>query len=220
MSSGAIELVCFDVGGVLVRHCRTWAEGCRAAALPLHAVAETPELVARRRVLSRLHTTGKIDGPGFCQAVSELLGGAYTPRDVACIHHAWLGTEYDGVHAVIERLVGAGRVRTAALSNTNHEHWVRFDPPGATSAAREFPTVGLLDRRFASHLLGAAKPDPEIYALFERAVGLTGASILFLDDLHENIEAARARGWVGEVIDHTTETAVQIERALSRHGLL
>ncbi len=28
-----IRLVCFDLGGVVIRICRTWAEGCAAAGL-------------------------------------------------------------------------------------------------------------------------------------------------------------------------------------------
>jgi glucose-1-phosphatase len=228
MNNGRIRLVCFDVGGVLVKHCRSWAEGCRAAGLPLHAVCESPDLLPRRRELWRQHGTGRITGPAFFRGVSELLSGVYSPEDVARIHHAWLGTEYDGVYGVVERLVGAGRVETTALSNTNHEHWIRFDPPEESAGGRgtgerrnrEFPSVGLLGRRFASHLMGFAKPDPEIYAAFERAVGVPADAILFLDDLPDNIAAARARGWTGDFIDHTTETAGQIEGVLTRHGLL
>lgn len=222
MRKGGIKLVCFDVGGVLVRHCRSWAEGCRAAGLPLHEVAESPPIVAARRELSRLHTTGRISGEEFCRRVSDLVSGLYSPTDVATVHHAWLGTEYDGVHALVQRLVRSGLVQTAALSNTNHEHWIRFDPPeGAAgrASAREFPSVALLHRRFASHVLGCAKPDPAIYEAFERAVGLAGGAILFFDDLPDNIAAARASGWVAEQIDHTCETAPQIEAALARHGL-
>ncbi len=29
----SIQLVCFDVGGVVVRICHTWAEGCAAAGI-------------------------------------------------------------------------------------------------------------------------------------------------------------------------------------------
>lgn len=220
MNNGRIRLVCFDVGGVLVKHCRTWAEGCRAAGLPLHPIAESPEMVTRRRELSRLLTTGKIGIGEFCRRVGHLLEDAYSPRDVERVHHAWLGTEYDGVYAVVQRLVRTG-VPTAALSNTNGAHWARFDSP-ASDTALEFPTVGLLRHRHASHLLGFAKPDPGAYGAFERAIGFEGdpGSILFLDDLSENVAAAGARGWTAERIDHTSETAGQIEAVLVRHGLL
>ncbi len=232
MQNGRIRLVCFDVGGVLVRHCRNWAEGCRAAGLPLHAVAESPEMLMRRRELSHLHTTGKIGGAEFCRRVSTLLGGVYSAEQVARVHRAWLGREYEGVFDLVERLVKSGRVETAALSNTNDDHWARFDPgtgcmpaQGDRHATREFPSVGLLRHRFASHVMGFAKPDPRIYEAFERSVraaGFDGApsSILFLDDLPDNIDAARARGWVAEGIDHTRETAAQIEGVLRRYEVL
>jgi FMN phosphatase YigB (HAD superfamily) len=241
MEHGRIRLVCFDVGGVLVRHCRNWAEGCRAAGLPLHAVAESPDMLTRRRELSHLHTTGKIGGAEFCRRVSTLLGGVYSAEQVGRVHRAWLGREYAGVFDLVERLVKSGRVETAALSNTNDDHWARFDPgtdrmpvqgdrhatrgSPDTRNGREFPSVGLLRHRFASHVLGFAKPDPRIYEAFERAMRAAGfdgspSSILFLDDLPDNVGAARARGWVAEGIDHTRETASQIEGVLRRYDVL
>ena len=38
MSRKNIELVCFDLGGVLVRIVGGWAEACRVAELPVHAL--------------------------------------------------------------------------------------------------------------------------------------------------------------------------------------
>ncbi|MFM9997088.1 MAG: hypothetical protein ACKVU4_14965 [Phycisphaerales bacterium] len=220
MAQGRISLVCFDIGGVLVRHCRTWAEGCRAAGLPRHTIAETPEKQDARRAASRLHVTGAIDHAEFCDRVSVLLDGLYSPADVARVHHAWLGPEYEGVGAVVARLVKAARADTAILSNTNDAHWARFEP--ANGPSREYPTIGLIRRRLASHLMRLAKPSPEIFPAFERAVAHNGhpSSILFLDDLPENIVAAAARGWTAEQIDHTKETAPQVERVLARHGLI
>ena len=38
-------IVCFDIGGVLVRICRTWEEGCIAADVPLRPFEEKPDHV-------------------------------------------------------------------------------------------------------------------------------------------------------------------------------
>src|SRR5438132_4635348 len=130
-------MVCFDVGGVLVRHCRSWREGCIAAGVPVGD--GNPDAAARRKELSTLFTCGRISPTDFYRRLSESTGGLHTPADVERIHHAWLGREYEGVGGVVARLVGAGRVQTGVLSNTNEPHWARFEPRGG--GAPEFPTA-------------------------------------------------------------------------------
>jgi FMN phosphatase YigB (HAD superfamily) len=212
------RIVCFDVGGVIARHCRTWREGCLAAGLPVRDGCESGEMTRLRKQHAMLLTCGKIDPPTFYQRMAETTGNLYTPAEIELIHHRWLGREYEGVGDVIRRLVGTGRVETGVLSNTNAPHWARFLPRG--DAPPDLPTVSLLSHRYASHELGLAKPMPEIYARFEELTGFRGRDILFLDDLPENLAAASARGWTAAHIDHTRETAPQIEHTLQRHGIL
>ncbi|MEO1535088.1 MAG: HAD-IA family hydrolase, partial [Planctomycetota bacterium] len=87
------------------------------------------------------------------------------------------------------------------------------------SGTERFPVARLLEHRHASHLLGIAKPDAGIYARFESETGYDGSEILFFDDLAENIEAARERGWHAEQIDHTGDTAEQVARCLAAYGV-
>jgi glucose-1-phosphatase len=211
---GAIELVCFDLGGVLVRHCRTWREGCAAAGLAYRPETDTPELMAKRKPLAAALTAGKIEPGAFYERIAETCLGLYTAEEIRRIHGAWLGSEYAGVRPVVERLVRAGRVKTGVLSNTNGPHWERLerDP--------ELATARLLSNRHASHVMGYAKPQAEIYAAFERVVDVPGERILFLEDLPENAAAARARGWHVALIDWTKETAPQIEAVLAGRELL
>ncbi len=211
-------MACFDIGGVLVKHCRTWREGCAAAGLPLREGAESEQMSARRRDLAHRFTTGKIAEPDFWAAMSGSTGGLYSTAEIERIHHAWLGPEYPGVRPVIRRLVEAGRAKTGVLSNTNAPHWARFQPIG--DHPPEFPTASMLGVRLASHLIGHMKPHAETYAAFEHASGSAGPEILFLDDLPENLITARARGWTCELIDHTRDTADQIEAVLAKHGLI
>jgi FMN phosphatase YigB (HAD superfamily) len=211
-------MVCFDLGGVLIKHCRTWREGCVAAGLPVRGECETPEAAARRKELAILFTTGRIEPGDFYRRMSDVSDGLYAPEEVERIHHAWLGPEYDDVGPVIRRLVEAGRVDTGVLSNTTHPHWVRQISENGVPA--EFPTASMLRHRHASHLLGHMKPAPEIYGEFERRTGYRGSQILFLDDLPENARAAEALGWQVAPIDHTRETADQIAAVLERFGVV
>jgi FMN phosphatase YigB (HAD superfamily) len=215
-----IRMVCFDLGGVLIRHHRTWADGCRAVGLPVLPVLDDPASSTARKELSALHTTGRIDGAEFCRRIAETMQGAYSPADVASVHHAWLIGEYPGARAVVERLADEPRIETGILSNTNAQHWARFCAEGERRP--EFPTILRVRHRHASHLLGLAKPDPRIYDEYARRTGMgeCPGAILFFDDLPENVEVARARGWTAELIDHTRDTASQLVEHLRGHGVL
>jgi HAD superfamily hydrolase (TIGR01509 family) len=208
-----IRFVCFDIGGVLVRHCRSFAEGCRAAGLPQRDGCDTPEIAAARKLLAHQLTTGAISEPEFYRGMSQTTAGLYTPEEIRQIHHAWLGVEYDGVYPVVERLVGSG-IKTGILSNTNPAHWERLSNPV------EYPTIDLIPNRHASHLLRLAKPDPAIFRAYQDLVGARPGEILFLEDLPDNIAAAHAAGWTVEPIDHTQDTASQLLRIFQSHSLL
>ena len=61
--------MCFDLGGVLVRICRSWDERCQAAGLDVRgAFASDPSGGNRREDLSRLHQTGRIGCAEFFDA--------------------------------------------------------------------------------------------------------------------------------------------------------
>lgn len=210
MIDSSIKLVCFDLGGVLIRICRSWPEGCAAAGIECRCDWERPPAAEARHEVSTLLGTGRIDRPTWARQVSALYDGLYTPAELESIHGAFLVDQYEGVGEVIERLHAAG-LATASLSNTDHAHWERL---------LAFPAVLMLQHRWASHLLQLVKPDPAIYREFERRVRRRGAEILFFDDSPENVDAARACGWNAELIDHRSRTDRQMLAMLERHGVL
>lgn len=214
----SIELVCFDLGGVIVRICRGWAEGCQRAGLEVRGGSAGGAMRDRRRPISLDYHNGLIDCDAFCRSMSEAMDGLYTPDEVRRIHDAWLIEEYSGVGEIIERLVNRG-VPTGLLSNTNHSHWIRVEPNG-DGLAPEFPSASKLQHRHASHLLGVSKPEPGIYTAFMDSAGYAPNEILFFDDLVDNIEGARSLGWEARRIDHDGDTAKQIEGHLRELGLL
>lgn len=206
------RVVVFDLGGVLIRICRSWAEACAAAGLPLRVDVKDADASGRRHELSARHGVGAISSDEFFRTVSAALGGVYSPDEVQRVHDAWLLGEYPGVHDLIADLRSAGVV-TGVLSNTNHAHWVRLTPRhmGGTD---EFPACGRVDHPLASHVLRLLKPDEAIYRAFERHSGAAPGEILFFDDLEENVAAARACGWGARQVDHTGDTAAQMRAHL------
>ena len=214
-----IRCVCFDWGGVILRICRSFGEGCRAVGLPVRGDLGDKPFANERKGHSEAYQLGHVGDEAFFERVADAMGGLYTPHEIERVHHAWLLDEYSGVRALIERLNATAGITTALLSNTNAAHWRRQFPLQAGDL-RRFEAASLLHQRHASHLLGLAKPDPAIYRAFESHTGFAAGEILFFDDLADNIAAARSCGWRAEQIDHTGDTAGQMAEFLGKHGVL
>jgi FMN phosphatase YigB (HAD superfamily) len=218
----AVRIVCFDLGGVLIRICDTWAEARAAAGLAARDEAFDPALDDERRALTALLGVGRITVEEWAAGVSQVLGGAYTPDELKRLHDAISQEEHAGARALVDELHDAG-VETACLSNTDHAHWTRLvhhDGAAPLTGDPEYPGVARLKRHFASHLLALAKPDDAIYAEFERLTELRGGDILFFDDRMENIEGALRRNWRAHRIDPRGNTIAQVREHLRRYGVL
>jgi FMN phosphatase YigB (HAD superfamily) len=221
-SSAAVRMVCFDLGGVLVRICATWDDACDAAAVDVRKDLSSPEGEETRRALGARLEVGRISMAEWADGVSQASGGAWSPDEVRRIHDAITREEYAGALALIEELHDAG-MATACLSNTNHAHWVRLahhDGVRPLAGVPEYPSVVRLKNRFASHLLGVAKPDAAMYQRFERLVGLHGQDILFFDDRAENVDAARRLQWRAHRIDPQGDPIDQIRGHLNHYRVL
>lgn len=216
MAGEGVKLVCFDAGGVLVRICRSWREGCAAAGVEFRESEAAARGDAVRTAIHDAYQCGRICCNDFFARMAETTAGLYSPAEFRAVHNAWILAEYEGVRELINRLNATPRVGTALLSNTNASHWAQRHMFGG----RGVSAVGLVRHPHASHLLGLSKPGPGIYRALERETGTSPEQILFFDDMPENVEAARSLGWRAEVIDHTGETCAQIEQHLRSHGVL
>ncbi len=199
-------MVVFDLGGVVVRICRSWAEACAAAGVPDRDPEGTlmaPQ-ATDRRLLVRAYETGSIDCEAFFAGIARTTRDLYTVDEFRRIHDAWILDEYPGVATLIDDLHAAG-LATGVLSNTNHRHWLQLTT-GPHGPAK-FPTPQKVQHLHASHLLQLAKPDSAIYHTFARTVGLsdTPSALLFFDDLIDNVAAARSAGWQSMQINHAGE---------------
>jgi putative hydrolase of the HAD superfamily len=213
-SQARIELVVFDLGRVLVRICNDWVHACATAGvniapdkLDLAALLELRDLVHQVEV-------NAVSFEEFTAQVGKTLGA--TPDQIRCASEVFLVSLYPGAMELIEELDAAG-VATACLSNTNEHHWELLADP-------EHPVFSGLSRlryQFASHLIGARKPEQGIYEHLERVTGFRGGAILFFDDVQENVQAARLRGWNAEWVDPELEDPLpQMRAALVKHGII
>jgi len=208
-----IRVICFDLGGVLIRLRKNWVDVCRAAGFDIRGDAASDRAEDARSQTMAPYVLGRISHEEWADKTSRAMGGLYSPDELTRIHDAWVLEEYAGVGDLIDELHARG-VATACLSNTNHAHWTRCQ------RANEYPSIARLGSHHASHLLGCGKPDEAMYRAFERATRTDGASVLFFDDLAVNVDAARAFGWSAERIDPSTETVAQMRRHLAGYGVL
>jgi len=218
MSEPVRTVVCFDLGGVLVRICQSWADACELAGLSRRELS--PDAQRQRRTIAGRYESGELDCTKYHAALAQALDGAYTESELERIHAAWTREEYPGVFELVSALNAQSDVVTACLSNTNHAHWVRLS--GADGRA-EYPTVLALRHKLASHQLGCNKPDARIYELalerFSDSGHLAPARVIFFDDLADNVRAAQALGWQAFQIDPRGDTSSQLRAHLLGRGV-
>ncbi|WP_019613803.1 HAD family hydrolase [Psychromonas ossibalaenae] len=102
----------------------------------------------------------------------------------------WPGPLFPGVFPLIEKL--KKQTKIAIYSNTNSLHWSRL--------MQEMQLAELFEHCFASHLIGFAKPDPEGFIYVANELKLAPENILFLDDNPGNIAGAQKQGFIARQV--------------------
>lgn len=217
-SESPIRTVVFDLGGVVVRICRSVQEAGERAGIAIPDEELVPERRAARKAVHARYERGELSCDDFFVALAQTTSFRISPEQYREIHERWLIDEYAGVGTLIDDLHLAG-LSTGVLSNTNASHWRQLVGDASRGVSPRFPTPSRARHVHASHLLRLAKPDPRIYAEFCRLSGATPRSILFFDDLEDNVIAARTAGWHAHRIDHTGDTAAQMRTALRQFGV-
>ncbi|MEM1167042.1 MAG: HAD family hydrolase [Planctomycetota bacterium] len=207
-------VVCFDLGGVVVRICRGFAEAAVRAGVDLR---ETPEIDrVDHAELIRAHQRGRMAEPEYFERIAAERANVYTPAEVERVHRAWLIEDYLGAEDLVHELNARADLTTACLSNTNLTHWrMMLCEDGVFHS----PALCAIQHRLASHELGEFKPDRTIYDAAHRALG-SPSRVYFFDDLRDNVDAAQEFGWRAFLIDPAGDPPSQVRAALMREGVL
>jgi glucose-1-phosphatase len=131
---------------------------------------------------------GGCSGPEFYRRMVERTG-LTLPYEAFCV--AWSDMFWED-RAVIGLIVEAPVEKRYLLSNTNDIHW-RFIRERYGHVLERFDRLGV------SHELQLEKPDAAIYEWVIRDSGFSPGEHLFIDDIAENVEGARAAGMDGLV---------------------
>jgi FMN phosphatase YigB (HAD superfamily) len=195
----------FDLGNTLIRlaYERVLENICRDASVKRDELIEILEEPGSYRDMER----GAVSFWEFYELLCDKTGYRGSIRD---FHQVW-SDFFDGTVLGAEELLERvrSRYRVAFLSNSNEVH--------AELIPRKFSSLFEKDDRFIfSHRFKVAKPDPEIFRRALETIGATAQQVVFIDDLSENITAARSLGMQAyQFID-----AVTLTRQLEADGLL
>lgn len=142
---------------------------------------------------------GKLLEDDFYNMVRQFAGKALTNWQ---IEQGWNAMLLNYNEKRIERLLELKKnYRTFLFSNTNIVHYRNF--------AFRVPIVGdianLFEQTFYSHTLGLAKPHNEAYLQVLKIAGINAHQTLFLDDLPENIDAAKKSGIHARLVNTPNE---------------
>jgi putative hydrolase of the HAD superfamily len=126
----------------------------------------------------------------YWRGIADELGERWSD---ATIHRLWLADFRSWLtvdHGTLDVLVDLqeGGTRMALLSNAGRDFGSYF---------RHGALGDLFDAVFVSGELGAIKPNPEIFEVTLRELGITASEMVFIDNKEENVRGAEALGITG-----------------------
>ncbi|HEV7526611.1 MAG TPA: HAD-IA family hydrolase [Acidimicrobiia bacterium] len=181
MSDAPIDIVLFDLGGVLI-------DFGGVGPMKLLAGIETDDELWRRWLTCRWVRSferGECSPDEFAQGVVDDWGLDMEPDAYLAEFEGWPFRVFDGAEALV---AGAReRVPVGCLSNTNVLHWDR--------TFTQYPILDAFDFRFLSFEMGIVKPDRELFDRVAEVLPVPAERVLFLDDNILNVEGATQAGF-------------------------
>ena len=176
-----IELVLFDLGGVLIEF------GGVGAMRDLAGLADDDEVWRRWLACPwvRSFERGGCSADDFAAGVVADWALQITAAEFLALFIGWVRGPYPGAAelvAAVHRVVPVG-----CLSNTNALHWEQH--------CWRIDFLDKLDPRFLSFELGLLKPDRDLFERIAELVAAPPDRVLFLDDNDINVEGAAAVGF-------------------------
>lgn len=196
----------FDIGNVLVRydHRRT------LNSLAAFYETEVAKLLDVYADIGRAFGVGELTPDQVCTLLNSRIGANRTLQQFSGAFCAGL-TRNDDALSYAASLQVEGELAVGAISNTNaiHVAWLDANVP----ELNEFELV------IMSNEVGLLKPDLEIFELAMELLDAPAEQILYVDDIAENVMAARRLGMTGVIHTDWVQTRPQIEAWRAGHSL-
>ncbi len=184
-------LYIFDMGGVLARDFDVMPEAARRLGM------EWPDFLRHALVDIDALLTGAITEAEYWLRFEAASG-------VRAAENWWDTLFAPSVDADVEAIVRSVQAKGRVVCGTNviasHYDWLV-----AKGRYESFDAV------YASHLMGLRKPDPRFWLRILEAEGTKPDEAFFIDDMAENVEAARGLG----IASHLFSGAAGLRRAIA-----
>jgi FMN phosphatase YigB (HAD superfamily) len=208
------KLICFDIGGVLVRLNPGFSSELISLAAP-HEVQNLREVLRDDFThnqagysASEKYQLGQLASDEFVSLVSSALGGRLTKDLITTKLMAEIAGEIPETTKLLAPLARVARL--GCFSNTNAIHWDFLNDT--------FSWMTTFEIKLASHLCGFAKPDAAAFEAVCDAALIKPNEGLFIDDRQINVDGARRIGMSAilysnppRLIDDLREHEVRIE---------
>ena len=198
MTSDTIDLVLFDLGGVLIEL------GGVAAMMELAGIDTDDELWQRWLSCRWVRTfeRGDCSADDFAAGVISDWALSVTPDGFLDAFRNWPIGPLPGAEALVLQV--GETMPVGCLSNTNTLHW--------KDHFERWPILEGFDFRFLSFELGVVKPDRELFDRVAELLPMPPARVLFLDDNLINVAGASAAGFVARLargVDEARDALVE-----------
>jgi putative hydrolase of the HAD superfamily len=195
------DVLLFDLGGVLI-------DFAGFEELPRLVPGRPDASIVRRRWIDsetvHIFERGDIGAGEFARRFIAEWGLVLSPEEFLRELTSWARSPYPGATDLLEELCNDFRI--ACLSNSNELHTLRHRA-----------SIGCcMEHLFFSNEIGLAKPDPEVFDLAIRDLGVPADRIAFFDDTDVNVEAAARAGMSAYLTDGVDE----LRRCLERIGIV
>jgi len=193
-----MRFILFDIGNVLVRydHQRTMT----ALADLYHA--DPVQLSTFYNQIGRQFGVGEITPTQVVDMLNSRFNTSHSLEEFTKAFCAGLMRD-DAALAYAVALQVEDELAVGAISNTNAVHVAWLDDRA--------PELNEFELVIMSNEVGLRKPDPEIYELAMEILNASPAQILYVDDLAENVEAARQLGMSAILHHDWAETRALID---------
>ncbi|MGN6182603.1 MAG: HAD family hydrolase [Thermoanaerobaculia bacterium] len=195
----------FDLGNTLIKlaYERVLENVCRASKITRDDLVELLEAPGAYRDLER----GAVTFAEFYDFICDRTGYRGSSREFRALWSDFFDGTIVGAEVLLEQV--RKKYRVAFLSNSNEVH--------AELIPRKFAGLFRKDDRFVfSYRFKVAKPDPDMFRRALEVIGAKPQNVVFIDDLIENVLAARGVGMRAfQFVD-----AESLTRELVQEGLL
>ena len=197
--SAAIDIVLFDLGGVLIDF---------AGVEPMKQLAgiDTDDELWQRWLTCRWVRTferGQCSADDFASGMVADWNLPIAPDEFLEQFRSWPGRVLPGADVLLDRV--RATAPAGCLSNTNALHW--------DHNFERWPILDSFDFRFLSFQLGIVKPDRELFERVATLLPVPASRVLFLDDNAVNVEGAIAAGFVARHVRGVDEARLALVAA-------